>query len=124
MKKCVDMGDVQVINSIIFKRAFKTEKLVKRHELKHKVEAQQAVSLLNKVMLLKYVYLEVFYEKSQKNCDIKFCFTVLILNSWTDRFGQRMMTKIRMLLEEQSNLGFHCLPFHLYYLEVLHHDGV
>ena len=40
--------------------------------------------------------------------------TVLILNFPTDRSGQIVQTQIRLLLEEQSDQGFHCLPFHLH----------
>ena len=31
----------------------------------------------------------------------------------TDRFGQTVQTQIRLLLEEQSDQGLHCLLFHL-----------
>ena len=40
--------------------------------------------------------------------------TVLILNFLTDRSGQTVQTQIRLLLEEQSDLGLHCLLFHLH----------
>ena len=36
-------------------------------------------------------------------------------------FGQTVQTQIRLLLEEQSDQGLHCLLFHLHHLEVLHH---
>ena len=38
----------------------------------------------------------------------------MILNFRTDRFGQTVQTQIRLLLEEQSDLGLHCLLFHLH----------
>ena len=40
--------------------------------------------------------------------------TVMILNFWTDRSGQTVQTQIRLLLEELSDQGLHCLLFHLY----------
>ena len=45
------------------------------------------------------------------NCD-----TVMILSFWTDRSGQTVQTQIRLLLEEQSDQGLHCLLFHLHIL--------
>ena len=39
--------------------------------------------------------------------------TVIFLHFRTDRFGQTAQTQIRLLLEELSDLGFHCLLFHL-----------
>ena len=39
-------------------------------------------------------------------------FTVMILNFQTDRSGQTVQTQIRLLLEEQSDLGLPCLLFH------------
>ena len=43
--------------------------------------------------------------------------TVLILSFWTDRSGQTMQTQIRLLLEEQSDQGLHCLLFHLHHFD-------
>ena len=40
--------------------------------------------------------------------------TVMILNFRTDRSGQTVQTQIRLLLEEQSDQGLHCLQFHLH----------
>ena len=40
--------------------------------------------------------------------------TVMILNFRTDRSGQTVQTQIRLLLEEQSDQGLHCLLFHLH----------
>ena len=37
----------------------------------------------------------------------------------TDRPGQTVQTKIRLLLEEQSDQRLHCLQFHLHLLEAL-----
>ena len=38
------------------------------------------------------------------------CHTVMILSFWTDMPGQTVQTQIRLLLEEQSDQGLHCLP--------------
>ena len=40
--------------------------------------------------------------------------TVMILSFPTDRSGQSKQTKIRLLLEEQSDQGLHCLVFNLH----------
>ena len=40
--------------------------------------------------------------------------TKMILNFRTDRSGQTVQTQIRLLLEEQSDQGHHCLLFHLH----------
>ena len=40
--------------------------------------------------------------------------TIQILNFGTDMFGQTVQTQIRLLLEEQSDQGLHCLLFHLH----------
>ena len=46
--------------------------------------------------------------------------TVMILLSFrTDRPGQTVQTQIRLLLEEQSDQGLHCLPFRLHRLDSL-----
>ena len=45
--------------------------------------------------------------------------TVMILSFRTDRSEQTVQTQIRLLLEEQSDLGLHCLPFHLHLLYTL-----
>ena len=38
----------------------------------------------------------------------------MILSFLTDRSGQTVQTKIRLILEEQSDQGLHCLLFHLH----------
>ena len=40
--------------------------------------------------------------------------TIMILRFWTYRSGQTVQTQIRLLLEEQSDHGLHCLLFHLH----------
>ena len=45
--------------------------------------------------------------------------TVMILSFWTDMPGQTLQTQVRLLLEEQSDQGLHCLPFHLHRLDSL-----
>ena len=51
----------------------------------------------------------------------KFSFsgTVMILSFRTDMPGQTVQTQIRLLLEEQSDQGLHCLPFRLHRLDSL-----
>ena len=41
----------------------------------------------------------------------KLSLTVMTLSFWTDRSGQTVQTQIRLLLEEQSDQGLHCLQF-------------
>ena len=43
----------------------------------------------------------------------------MFLSFWTDRSGQTVQTQIRLLLEEQSDQGLHCLPFSLHLLDAL-----
>ena len=45
--------------------------------------------------------------------------TVMIISFRTDRPGQTVQTQIRLLLEEQSDQGLHCLPFCLHRLDSL-----
>ena len=47
-------------------------------------------------------------------CFMPYTNTVMILNFWTDRSRQEVQTKTRLLLEEQSDQGLHCLLFHLH----------
>ena len=43
----------------------------------------------------------------------------MIRSFLTDRSGQTEQTQIRLLLEEQSDQGLHCLPFHVHLLDTL-----
>ena len=43
-----------------------------------------------------------------------FFFGLMIQSFRTDRSGQTVQTQIRLLLEEQSDQGLHCLLFHLH----------
>ena len=45
--------------------------------------------------------------------------TVMFLSFWTDMSGQTVQTQIRLLLEEQSDQGLHCLQFWLHLLDAL-----
>ena len=45
--------------------------------------------------------------------------TVIFLSFRTDRSGQIVKTQIRLLLEEQSDQGLHCLQFPLHLLDEL-----
>ena len=42
------------------------------------------------------------------------CTTVIIQSFRTNRSGQTVQTRIRLLLEKQSDQGLHCLLFHLH----------
>ena len=44
-------------------------------------------------------------------------YTVMTLSFRTDRSGQTVQTQIRLLLEEQSDQGLHCLLFHLHHFD-------
>ena len=44
-------------------------------------------------------------------------YTIMTLSFRTDRSGQTVQTQIRLLLEEQSDQGLHCLLFHVHLLE-------
>ena len=46
--------------------------------------------------------------------------TVMILSFGRDRSGQTVQTQIRLLLEEQSDQGLHCLLFHLHHFDEIH----
>ena len=46
-------------------------------------------------------------------------YTVIFLSFRTDKSGQTVQTQIRLLLEEQSDQGLHCLPFRLHRLDSL-----
>ena len=48
---------------------------------------------------------------------IEFISTVMILSFGTDGFGQTVQTQIRLLLEEQSDQGLHCLLFQMHLCE-------
>ena len=45
----------------------------------------------------------------------------MILSFRTDRSGQTVQTQIRLLLEEQSDQGIHCLLSHLHLLDKILH---
>ena len=46
-------------------------------------------------------------------------YTVMIISFRTDKSGQTVQTQIRLLLEEQSDQGLHCLQFRLHLLGAL-----
>ena len=41
----------------------------------------------------------------------------MTLSFRTDRSGQAVQTQLRLLLEEQSDQGLHCLLFHLHHFD-------
>ena len=57
----------------------------------------------------------------RSNCLSSDCFLsiVIFLSFRTDRSGQTVQTQIRLLLEEQSDQGLHCLQFPLHLLDAL-----
>ena len=46
--------------------------------------------------------------------------TFMTLSFQTDRSGQTVQTQIRLLLEEQSDQGLHCLLFYLHHFNKIH----
>ena len=57
---------------------------------------------------------------------VQFFYGILIMEcnycnipKFSDRAGQTVQTKIRLLLEEQSDQGLHCLQFPLHLLDAL-----
>ena len=58
--------------------------------------------------------IEVYVQELSVELMLFLQFTVMILNFRTDRSGQIVQTQIRLLLEEQSDQGLHCLLFHLH----------
>ena len=46
-------------------------------------------------------------------------YTVMAISFWTDRSEQTVHTQIRLLLEEQSDQGFHCLLFLFHGFDVI-----
>ena len=48
--------------------------------------------------------------------------TVMILSFRTDRSRQTVQTQIRLLLEDQSDQGLHCLQFHLHLFDEIPYD--
>ena len=67
------------------------------------------------------VNIEYLYHDRHKNPEIsvKTDTVVMILSFRTDMPGKTVQTQIRLLLEEQSDQGLHCLPFRLHRLDSL-----
>ena len=72
-----------------------------------KVETEDSYAWI----LLKYEVFPSAYQNAGNECTLK------ILSFLTDRSGQTMKTQIRLLLQEQSDQGLHCLLFHPHLLE-------
>ena len=53
--------------------------------------------------------------KTKMTCEI--VNTAMPLSFWTDRSGQTVQNQIRLLQEEQSDQGLHCLLFHLHHFD-------
>ena len=60
----------------------------------------------------KMVSLQAFYQSLLIKLGVSR--TVMTLCFRTDRSGQTVQTQIRLLLEEQSDQGLHCLLFHVH----------
>ena len=56
---------------------------------------------------------------NKKKKPLNIIFTVSFLSFRTDRSGQTVQTQIRVLLEEHSDQGLHCLQFPLHLLDAL-----
>ena len=52
-----------------------------------------------------------------KTIKMMYMYTVMILSFQTYRSGQTVQTQIRLLIEEQSHQGLHCLLFHLHHFD-------
>ena len=61
-----------------------------------------------------FVRYEPVYGKAQEMACASSKTTVMIQSFWLIRSGQTVQTQIRLLLEEQSDQGLHCLLFHLH----------
>ena len=63
----------------------------------------------------------MMHQLFEVNCDLENenKVTVMILSFRTERPGQTVQTQIRLLLQEQSDQGLHCLPFRLHRLDSL-----
>ena len=58
-------------------------------------------------------------KKSKEIWHLKNWRTIMILSFGTDRPRKTVQTQIRLLLEDQSDQGLHCLQFHLHLLDAL-----
>ena len=63
------------------------------------------------MIIYEYPYVSLVRILTHKNDPL---ITVMTLSFRTDMSGQTVQTQIRLLLEEQSDQGLHCLLFHLH----------
>ena len=88
------------------------------HALNFRCFYIKALFLFSAVVVLGSVVNSVTYP-----CHIIFiaqCYplnTIMILSFRTDRSGQTVQTQIRLLPEEHSDQGLHCLLFHLHHFD-------
>ena len=69
---------------------------------------------------LEEAYNAILSQKVPQKWKVRMLYSVLqIYCNDTDRSGQIVQTQIRLLLEEQSDQGLHCLPFLLHCLDSL-----
>ena len=60
------------------------------------------------------MYRSTYYKSQMQNDHISIV-TIMVICFPTDRSGQTVQTRIRLLLvKEQSDLSLHCLQFHLH----------
>ena len=79
-------------------------------------EIIKVMNMQMKTLKLSEIDVVFFFQYCCKN-DAKH--SVMILRFRTDMPGQTVQTQIRLLLEEQSDQGLHCLPFRLHRLDTL-----
>ena len=60
-----------------------------------------------------HVFLKVLQVQIHKSLDFAIWSKTMNLNFRTNMSRQKVQTQIRLLLEEQSDQGLHCLPLHL-----------
>ena len=72
---------------------------------------------VEKKVLPRHLYIDLCFQYACKSIDSKCHGTVMIWSFRTDMPGQTVQTQIRLLLEEQSDQGLHCLPFRLHRLD-------
>ena len=61
-----------------------------------------------------FLYNITMFASKKHNMILQKLFTLMILIFRTYRSGETVQTQIRLLLEEQSDQGLHCLLFHLH----------
>ena len=84
------------------------------------IKTAAAVTGYSGLLLHNYNYNSLLFNLNKLNETLTIstmAYTVMILSFRTDMPGQTVQTQIRLLLEEQSDQGLHCLPFRLHRLD-------